>query len=346
MDHPLHMQHCLDIAARYLASVAPNPMVGACLVVDNQVIASAAHQTYGEAHAEVLAIAQLTDKEQLKKALLYVSLEPCNHQGKTPPCTELIIKSGIRTVVVATRDPNPLVSGSGIARLIENGITVIENILNDKAQFLNRRFFTFHQKKRPYVILKWAETADGFIARQDGTSKWISGSESRKLVHQWRAQEQAILVGTRTALADNPALTVRDAVGKNPLRIVIDRANILPTDLHLWGQEAQTLCFSDSARQPHGNEKLITLSNEDVITQILADLYKRNIISLIVEGGADTINRFLTADLWDEARIFKSKCEFGQGVKAPNFEHFSITGMLKQNLTIADDLLSIISKVP
>ena len=339
MDHALHMHHCLDIAGTYLASVAPNPMVGACLVVDNQVVASAAHQAYGGPHAEVNAIAQIENKDLLKKALLYVSLEPCNHQGKTPPCCDLVIKSGIRTVVVATRDPNPLVSGSGIKRLREQGITVIEDILKNEAQFLNRRFITFHEKKRPYVILKWAETADGFISRQDGTSKWISGPESRKLVHQWRSEEQAILVGTRTALADNPALTVRDAIGKNPLRIVIDRANILPRDLLLWNQEAKTLCFTDKIRQPYRAEEVIALDKKDVISQILNTLYQRGVISVIIEGGADTINRLLDAELWDEARVFKSKNEFGTGIKAPN-----ISGT-RNSLSVGADQLFIINRV-
>jgi diaminohydroxyphosphoribosylaminopyrimidine deaminase/5-amino-6-(5-phosphoribosylamino)uracil reductase len=339
MDHALHMQHCLEIAGKYLASVAPNPMVGACLVVDNQVVASGAHQAYGGSHAEVNAIAQIANRDLLYKALLYVSLEPCNHQGKTPPCTDLIIESGIRTVVVASRDPNPLVSGSGIKRLKQHGITVIEDVLNNEAQFLNRRFLTFHEKKRPYLILKWAETADGFIARQDGTSKWISGPESRKLVHQWRAEEQAILVGTRTALADNPALTVRDAVGKNPLRIVVDRENILPIDLQLWNQEAKTLCFTNKIRQPYGAEEVIVIDKENILSQILNNLYERNIISVIIEGGADTINRLVEAELWDEARIFKSKNEFGTGIEAPR-----VSGT-QTNLTVSEDQLSIINRV-
>jgi diaminohydroxyphosphoribosylaminopyrimidine deaminase / 5-amino-6-(5-phosphoribosylamino)uracil reductase len=321
-----YMLFCLELAASALGKVAPNPMVGAALVYNDQIISKGIHEFYGGPHAEVNALNLELVPEVLNNSHLYVTLEPCNHFGKTPPCTELIIKSGVKNVVIATRDPNPLVCGSGIKKLKENGINVTENILNTEARFLNRRFFTFHQKQRPYIILKWAETSDGFIAREDFSSKWISSEESRNLVHQWRKEEQAVLVGTRTAKFDNPELTVRHVDGRNPLRLVIDRENILPKTLNLWDDQADTICFTTKPRKAYFNEEVhLICHDQDLWEQILAELYKRNIQSLIIEGGRETLNYLIKNNLWDEARVFKSNNEFGSGIKAPEFDHEEIS---------------------
>ena len=315
----LIMTRCLDQAERALKTVAPNPMVGACLVHQGKILSEGIHERYGEAHAEVNAIGGLRDTKLLSEASLFVTLEPCNHHGKTPPCTDLIISSGIKRVVVATRDPNPIVAGAGIKRLRERGITVVEDVLRDRARFINRRFFTTHITHRPYIILKWAETADGFIAREDFSSKWISGEVSRNLVHRWRAEEQAILVGAHTALVDNPQLTVRNGSGKNPIRVVFDRDLSLPSSRHLWNSDAPTLCFSFATRRPYGTEEVIQLNHElPVLPQITQELHQRKILSMLVEGGTRTLNQFIDQALWDETRIFKSSQLFHRGVPAPS----------------------------
>lgn len=312
------MTYCLTIAARAMRSVAPNPMVGACLVHDDKIIAEGIHERYGEAHAELNAIRKINSAEILSQSTLYVSLEPCSHFGKTPPCADLIINSGIRQVVVATRDPNPAVAGNGIKKLRQHGIQVTEDILRDQARLLNRRFFCTHLQRRPYVILKWAQTSDGFVARQDYSSKWISGEDSRNLVHDWRAEEQAIMVGARTALYDDPQLTVRNGSGKNPVRIIFDRDNSLPASLKLWNDAAATLCFSAQFRSPHGSEEIILLNRDrETIPQIMEELLRRRIQSVMIEGGPATIRWFISQDLWDEARIFTASHHFGSGIAAP-----------------------------
>lgn len=313
------MARCLQNAEQALRAVAPNPMVGACLVHQGRIIAEGIHERYGEAHAEVNAIRKVSDPALLAACTLYVTLEPCSHFGKTPPCADLIIKSGIRSVVVATRDPNPEVAGAGIQRLRDHGISIKEDVLRDEARTLNRRFLTAHLRKRPYIILKWAETADGFIARSDYSSRWISGEDSRDLVHRWRSIEQAIIVGARTAQCDDPQLTVRNGSGKNPLRVVFDRDLSLPPGLNLWDSAAATLRFSTVAGTPSGSEEIVTLRKDTpILQQIAAELYNRKINSLMVEGGAATLNWFLQENLWDEARIFTSKDSFRGGIPAPS----------------------------
>ena len=335
VNHEYWMALCLEKAASYIGTVAPNPMVGACLVRGDSLISLGAHEYCGGPHAEANAITG----EITPDTTLYVTLEPCNHYGKTPPCTELIIAQGIKQVVVACSDPNPLVSGEGIKKLRAAGIVVTEDILKNKAQFLNRRFFTYHQKKRPYIILKWAQTADRFIARSDYSSKWISSLESRTLVHQWRSEEQAILVGTNTARYDDPSLTVRHTNGRNPLRLVIDLHNSLPPARNLWSNEAPTICFTFRQRERYGAEEICLIPEGELIwPPIFKALHQRGIISVIIEGGAAIINSLLRENLWDEARVFQSEQLFGTGVAAPQFKNPTETYHQKISASGSDTL--------
>lgn len=343
-EHEKYMRHCLEAAARACAFVAPNPMVGSCIVIDKTIISSGIHEKYGAPHAEVNAI-RGASRSDFTRATLYVTLEPCSHFGKTPPCVDAIIAAQIPRVVSATQDPNPRVAGNGFEKLRGHGVEVIENILRDEARFLNRRFFSAHQKKRPYVILKWAETADGFIAREDFSSKWISSEQSRTLVHQWRSEEQAILVGTRTALHDDPELTVRAVPGTNPLRVVLDPHGTLPPTRKLWGNEAPTLCVTGTPRAPYGNEEVLLISNQiPLFPQVLEALHARGINSLIVEGGAHTLQQIIDAGTWDESRVFRSPARFIRGIAAPRLPTASTVPheLLKDYAeNSADDLLHI-----
>jgi diaminohydroxyphosphoribosylaminopyrimidine deaminase/5-amino-6-(5-phosphoribosylamino)uracil reductase len=322
--HEIYMQRCLELAALGAGSVSPNPMVGAVIVHDDKIIGEGYHQKYGEAHAEVNAVKMVTDKydnhaELLKKSIIYVSLEPCAHYGKTPPCADLIIKHQIPKVVVGCRDPFPQVDGKGIEKLQAAGIEVTMGVLEKECQWLNRRFFTRVQKQRPYIILKWAQTADGFFAPADGTQYWITCPEARKLVHQWRAEEDAILVGKNTVLADNPWLNVRYAEGKSPKRVVIDRRLELNKTLNVFDQSVETLIFNAVKTDIDGKNKYIALEDFDrfVPQYILFQLYLQDIQSVIIEGGAHTLNSFISAGLWDEARIFTGPSVLNDGVKAP-----------------------------
>ena len=315
------MQRCLTIAAKGLGRVAPNPMVGCVIVYDDKIIAEGYHERYGGLHAEPNAINQVSD-DLLKKCTLYVTLEPCSHHGKTPPCADLIISKGIKKVYVGNLDTNPLVAGKGIKKLQDAGIQVEYGVLNDACRELNKRFFTFHEKKRPYLILKWAQTQDGFISRlplpTNKEDNWITSTESKQLVHTWRAQEQAILVGYNTALTDNPLLTVRLANGKNPLRIIIDEQLQLPNHLHLFNTDAETIIFNATESKQQNNIHFIKIDFTNLIQKILSTLFAKNISSIIIEGGTKTIELFMKTNMWDEARVFINPVkEFKNGVKAP-----------------------------
>lgn len=319
MIDPRYMDHALDLAARGGRAVMPNPMVGAVVVHHDRIIGEGYHQRYGGPHAEVFAIESVSDRSLLKDATIYVSLEPCSHFGKTPPCADLIIQSGIRTVVIGCRDPNPKVAGQGIQKLRDAGVTVHVGIRERESIMLNRRFILFQRMKRPYVILKWAETADRFIAREDGSSKWISGEFSRRTTHRWRSQEMSILVGTRTALVDNPRLTVRHVEGENPLRVVIDRKLSLPTSLALFDNQVATLVFNSSVDKQEGLTEWKRLApDRPVPQQILEQLFAQHQLSVLIEGGARTLQSFVDLELWDEARVFQSKKSFGTGISAPH----------------------------
>jgi diaminohydroxyphosphoribosylaminopyrimidine deaminase/5-amino-6-(5-phosphoribosylamino)uracil reductase len=321
--HETYMKRCLEQAARGLGGVAPNPMVGCVITCDGKIIGEGYHQAFGQAHAEVNAIESVENKELLKKATLYVNLEPCSHFGKTPPCADLIIQHHIPYVVIGSIDSNSVVSGKGIEKLAKAGIDVKVGILENECKNLNKRFFTFHEKKRPYVILKWAQSIDGFIdadrnESSPGKPMQISNSDSRKLLHQWRSEEQAIMVGTNTALLDNPHLTVREVSGKNPLRITIDKWLRIPKEYHLFDKTTPTLIFTSADEISSANLEYIKIDFEQpVIGQLLNELANRNIQSLLVEGGEQLLNSFIESNLWDEARVFISDKKIEKGVNAP-----------------------------
>jgi diaminohydroxyphosphoribosylaminopyrimidine deaminase/5-amino-6-(5-phosphoribosylamino)uracil reductase len=304
-------------------------MVGSVIVYENRIIGEGWHKKAGEPHAEVNAVNSVKDKSLLKKATIYVSLEPCSHFGKTPPCSELIIKHEIPKVVVGTVDPNVKVAGNGIKNLIEAGIKVTVGILENECNELNKRFFTSHQKKRPYIILKWAESQDGFISpkvKAEQKPVWITNAYSRQLVHKWRSEEQAILVGTQTVIDDNPKLDVRDWTGNNPVRIVLDQHNRIEKESHVFDNQIKTIVFV---------KKIPNIAKENLIfeyldfgknieIQLVARAYKHQIQSVIIEGGLQTLQTFIDANLWDEARVFKGNVFLQEGTKAPIISAFCL----------------------
>ncbi len=315
------MQRCLTIAAKGLGQVAPNPMVGCAVVYQDKIISEGYHQVYGGLHAEPNALKGV-DEALLKECTLYVNLEPCSHHGKTPPCADLIISKGIKKVFVGNLDTNPLVAGKGIKKLQDAGIALEYGILNEACKELNKRFFTFHEKKRPYIILKWAQTNDGFISQNPlpthKEDNWITGTESKQLVHQWRTQEQAILVGYNTALLDNPLLTARLANGKNPLRVVIDKELTLPKHLAVYNEDAETLVFNSKESIQQNNVHYIKIDFNNLLTEIMSHLFTKNIASIMIEGGTKTLSQFIKQNLWDEARVFVNPHKnFINGLKAP-----------------------------
>ena len=327
--HEKYITRCIEIAKNGLGTTAPNPMVGSVIVYNEQIIGEGFTSAYGGPHAEVNAIASVKDKSLLHKATLYVTLEPCSHFGKTPPCSDLIIKHGIPHVVIGTMDSHSKVSGKGIDKLKAAGCKVTLGVMEAACKEHHKRFFTFHNKKRPYIILKWAETQDGFIApktRKEQKPVWITNIYSRQLVHKWRAEEQAILVGTKTVLEDNPGLTVRDWTGKHPVRVVLDRALKLPKHFQIFNNEAETLIIS---------EKEIDFSNQ-VAKQLADYLHQKDIQSIIVEGGRETLQTFINEHIWDEARVFIGNTNFKDGVKAPH-----ISGKVLSETIINTDLLKV-----
>ena len=324
--HEKHMKRCLKLAKKGFGKVAPNPMVGCVIVYKGKIIGEGFHEQYGSAHAEVNAINSIkkNNLHLLRDSTLYVTLEPCSHFGKTPPCADLIIRKKIKYVVIGTIDPNPLVSGRGLQKLVSSGCDVKVGVLDAECKELNKRFFTFFEKKRPYIILKWAQTADRFIGMKNEKLK-ITNEKSNTLVHRWRSEEMAIMVGTNTALIDDPELTVRKVKGKNPIRIVIDRNLKIPSSFHLMDGSVQTIVFTEKKKVTKQNIEFVKLDfKKNVLNQILNELYSRKIQSLIVEGGAQLLNSFLEKDLWDEARIFTAKKNLSvitgkkeSGVEAP-----------------------------
>lgn len=330
--HEKYITRCIQIAKNGLGTTAPNPMVGCVIVHQNQIIGEGFTSPYGGHHAEVNAINSVKRKALLKDATLYVTLEPCAHFGKTPPCSDLIIKHKIPNIVIGCTDDNEQVAGKGIAKLKAAGCNVTVGILETECRAHHKRFFTYHNKKRPYIILKWAESSDGFIApmqRKDKKPVWITNVLSRQLVHKWRAEEQAILVGTTTVREDNPSLTVRDWTGKNPIRIVIDKHLKLPKDASVWDNKAETHLISE----------VNTDFDQPLAQQISNYLYSRQINSVIIEGGAKTLQTFIDEQLWDEARVFIGPSIFANGTKAPQF-----SGELVSAKKITDDTLNIYVK--
>lgn len=327
--HEKYIKRCIDLAKNGFPSAMPNPSVGAVLVVDDIIIAEGYTSAYGGPHAEVNAIsfAKTHTPDLLTKATLYVTLEPCSHYGKTPPCANLIVASGIPEVVIGTIDPHSKVAGNGIKKLIEADIQVTVGILEQECYELNKRFFTYHQKKRPYIILKWAETRDGYIAplsRDKTAPVWITNPYSRQLVHKWRSEEQAILVGAQTVLADNPSLTTRDWKGASPIRIVLDERGNLPESAQVFNKQAPTL----------------TISSQDPIV-ILNTLFEKEIQSVIIEGGSKTIQHFIDSGFWDEARVFTGTIAFGEGTKAPMLSASDTNSQQTSTDSIKEDVLTI-----
>lgn len=312
-----YMLRAMELAKNGTGHVSPNPLVGCVIVHDDKIIGEGWHRKYGEAHAEVNAVNAVKDKSVLKDSIVYVNLEPCVHTGKTPPCVDLLVKHQVKRVVIANVDPNPLVAGKGINKLNGAGIDVSTGVLEGEGLPLNKRFFTFFKRKRPFIILKWAQTSDGFIARENYDSKWISNEYARKLVHKWRTEEDSILVGYNTALHDNPKLTARNWTGRNPVRIVIDPKLNLDPSLHLFDGTTPTICYNNVRQDIKDNVEYHLLEKEHLLDDMLANLFDRNIQSLIVEGGAQTIKTFLSEGLWDEARVFTSGQRFKSGIGAP-----------------------------
>jgi diaminohydroxyphosphoribosylaminopyrimidine deaminase/5-amino-6-(5-phosphoribosylamino)uracil reductase len=310
-----NMMQCLLLASQGQGYVSPNPLVGAMIVYNGEMIGAGYHQQYGTAHAEVncMESVQPNHVDKIKDSVLYVNLEPCNHHGKTPPCTDLIIKSGIKKVVIGSRDPNILVNGSGIEKLKEAGIEIVENILHEQCQAVNRRFFTYQQKKRPYIILKWAETADGFVANEDKSTLSISEDAANKMNHTWRSQEDAILVGFNTVCIDNPQLNVRHVAARNPVRIIWDAENKLPNDRNVFDGTQATIIINSQIEKIEKSTAWVKLNS---IEEIIFYLYEHKTLSFIVEGGPKTIQQFIDANLWDEARIIKSNKNIGKGYAA------------------------------
>jgi len=317
-----YMARCIELARGGEGNTAPNPMVGAVIVHKGKIIGEGFHRKCGEAHAEVNAVASVRDEALLRDSTIYVSLEPCSHYGKTPPCAELIIRKGIPRVVVGTLDPFPEVSGRGVRMLREAGIEVVTGVLEEEARALNPAFMTFQIRKRPYVYLKWAQSADGFmdIRREDASvpSVLLSSAETLRRVHRLRSEVAAIMVGTRTALLDNPSLTVRHWAGRSPVRVVLDRTLKLPVGSHLLDGAVPTLVFTAVEVESRPNVEYVQIDfGQEVLSQVLQYLYEQNLNSLMVEGGAELLESFLDVGLWDEAWVETAPVVLGAGVKAP-----------------------------
>ncbi len=334
---------CIQVAKNGLGSTFPNPMVGSVIVYENVIIGEGFTSPFGGPHAEVNAINSVKNKAQLSKATLYVTLEPCSHHGKTPPCADLIIKHQVPKVVIGLLDPHEKVAGNGIKKLKEAGCEVIVNVLENECREHHKRFLAFHQQKRPFIILKWAETSDGFLApeqslrEEEPTPYWITNIHSRQLVHKWRSEEQAILVGTNTVIKDNPQLSVRTWNGKSPTRIIIDRNLKIGSDFHVMDGSVKTIVLTQiehTKSYVQGIDYEVIDFSKNVSNQICEVLYRHNILSVIIEGGAQTLQMFLDNNLWDEARVFKGINRFSRGIKAPVINKLPVTN----NLILKDTL--------
>jgi len=338
-----YMKRCLDLATLGASTVSPNPMVGAVILHDGIIIGEGYTSPYGGSHAEVNAIQDAYQKlgkaearNRFCKSTMYVSLEPCSHFGKTPPCADMLVELQFERVVIGCLDTFSKVNGEGFKKLQGAGIDAIVGVLEKACLFVNRRFFTRIQQQRPYVILKWAQTLDGLFSPEDAAQQWISNIASKQLVHKWRGEEDAILVGTSTALIDNPSLTTRLWNGKNPKRILIDKELAVPTDAAIFNEEAETIIFNAHQTDWQKNRKFIALEHFDLYLpqQLLYQLYLMDVQSLIVEGGAKTLQSFIDAGMWDEARVFVSQNCWGQGKLAPR-----LTARVDATEKVGDDEL-------
>ncbi len=342
--HETYMRRCLDLARNGLGNTAPNPLVGAVIVCNNRIIGEGFHEMFGGPHAEVNAVNSVADKSLLSRSSLYVNLEPCSHTGKTPPCADLIINLGIPEVFIGTTDPNPLVAGNGIQKLKNAGIRVTTGILEKKCLNLNRRFITWHRKKRPFIILKWAQTSDGFIdVIRNGNEvlqpTWISNEISRMLVHKWRSEEQAILIGKNTAARDNPRLNVREWTGRSPVRMIIDRNLALSHRLHIFDNTSNTIIFNTVQDHSDGDTRYIRLDEKDFLKNLFDWLFEQGIQSVLVEGGRMLLQSLINENLWDEARVFVGMKKFGSGVRAPDIPG----NFIPRVFNIREDFLKVYS---
>ena len=342
VPHEIYMKRCLQLAANGLPAAMPNPSVGAVIVHNDTIIGEGFTSAYGGNHAEVNAVQSVKNTSLLKEATLYVSLEPCSHFGKTPPCSDLIIRHQIPKVVIGTIDPFAKVAGKGIEKLKNAGCEVVLDVLKDECVTSNKRFFTFHQHKRPYIILKWAQTQDGFIDKirnehDPVQPNWITNTHARQLVHKWRSEEAAILVGTNTAITDNPKLNTRDWHGKSPVRVVLDRNLRIPTNYALFDQSVKTIVLTEQKESSSENLIYETIDfSANIAQQICTVLYKHELQSVIIEGGKQTLQTFIDENLWDEARVFTGAISFENGVKAPVFQ-----GKLQTQTSILENSLDI-----
>jgi diaminohydroxyphosphoribosylaminopyrimidine deaminase/5-amino-6-(5-phosphoribosylamino)uracil reductase len=338
--HDIYMTRCLELAKLGQGHVAPNPMVGAVLVYKDRIIGEGYHQQYGQAHAEVNCIASVKEEDRtlVDKSVLYVSLEPCAHFGKTPPCADLIISHQIQTVVVGCRDPFKQVDGKGIEKLQKAGITVITRVLENECKALNKRFFTFHIHKRPYIILKWAQSKNHKIAHTDFSRVLISNAYSNRLVHSWRSREAGIMVGTNTALQDDPALNTRHWTGPNPVRMIVDMNLRLPENLKIFNKQQKTIIFNATRHDDQNHVVYYKIEKEASLVQaLLKACYELNIQSLLIEGGSKLAESFINEDAWDEARVIENnQLIIDNGLRAPvlSNQHFI------SSETIATDTVS------
>ena len=339
------MHRCIELAQKGAGYVAPNPMVGAVLVHEERIIGEGYHRQYGQAHAEVNCInsVEIDDQDKISQAVLYVSLEPCAHFGKTPPCADLIIANKIPEVVIGSRDPFKEVAGKGIEKLKTAGIAVTSGILEKDCQVLNKRFFTFHTKHRPYIILKWAQTADKKIAGDKASRIYISNEQTNRLVHRWRSEEASILVGTNTALSDDPELTTRYWNGPSPMRLVVDMDLSLPSSLKIFNAKQRTIIFNTIKHEDNDHLSYYQVTDEvSLVHQIVNALYQMKIQSVMVEGGARLLQSFINDNMWDEARIITNmQLAIGNGLAAPELE---LNGT-KSEFAIQNDSIKIYTKM-
>ncbi len=342
--HEKYIKRCIELAKNGVVAARPNPSVGCVIVFEDRIIAEGYTSAYGGHHAEVNAINAVKDQILLKKATLYVSLEPCNHFGKTPPCSDLIVKSGIKKIVVGCMDPHSKVAGTGIEKLKRSGCEVLVGVLEGACIASNKRFFTIHTKNRPYIILKWAQTKDGFIDRirhenDEIQPNWITNKHARQLVHKWRAAEASILIGTNTAINDNPQLDVRDWYGIDPVRIVLDRSLRIPKSYHIYNGKTSTIILTEKEpEQPSKEVTYIMLDfSKNIAEQLCEILFEHQLQSVFIEGGKKTLQTFIDANLWDEARVFVGDTVFGQGLEAP-----VISGKTVSENNIQSDMLRIL----
>ena len=334
------MKKCIQLARRAIGNVSPNPMVGSIIVYNGEIIGKGYHKYYGKEHAEVNAINNVKDKSLLNKSTLYVNLEPCSHYGNTPPCANYIIKNNIPKVVVGCIDPSSKVAGKGISAMRKQGIIVDVGILENECRILNKRFFKYQEEKRPYIILKWAQSQDGFIApKNQKKAFWMTSKKSKNIVHKWRSEEDTILIGRITAEKDNPQLTVRNNKGNNPTRLLIDPDLKVNPKSNIYNSEAKTIIFNNKISKNSDSKEFIYCESNNMINSILNSLYKRKVISLIIEGGHKTLQSFIDAKMWDEARVFTANTKLKDGIPAP-----IINGNIVKEQTIEDDKLELILK--